>query len=406
MPRLAAFFRDAEWLTAERARAWAAVLIVLVLGATALLIAATEALMTLGQRPIGTDFVSFWTASQLALEGRPEAAWDRAAHEAAQRALLPAMQPGWYAFFYPPVFLLLCLPLALLPYPAALAAWLLGGAAAWAAAVAALVGRRWAWIAILGCPAAYLSAAHGQNGLLSAALFGAAALALERRPVLAGVCIGALCFKPQLGLLAPLALAAAGRWRAFGAAAATVLALSALAALVLGGGSWAAFLGSNAAARQTLEAGTVGHEKLVSVFAALRLLGIGIAPSYAAQAAAALAAAALLVLALRRRPGGRLEVAALAAAVPLASPFLLDYDLVVLTVPLAVVAAEAQRTGWWPWEKLVLLLAFTLPLATRALAGTLGLPLMPLVAAALLAVVLRRAALARRDEARGLHRTS
>ena len=120
--RLIALLRSADWLTADRATAWcrvlAAMTVVLALGWIGL----SHGGIDRQGKPLGTDFVSFWTASRLALEGQPAAAYQSSAHLAEQRALFPSLagQPVYFAFFYPPTFLLLLLPLALLPYPAAL----------------------------------------------------------------------------------------------------------------------------------------------------------------------------------------------------------------------------------------------------------------------------------------------
>ena len=82
----------------------------------------------------------------------------------------------------------------------------------------------------------------GHNGFLTAALLGAALIQLDRRPLLAGLLIGLLAYKPQFGLLIPLVLAASGRWRAFFAAAATVIVLALLVTLAFGVDVWTAFL--------------------------------------------------------------------------------------------------------------------------------------------------------------------
>jgi hypothetical protein len=85
--------------------------------------------------------------------------------------------------------------------------------------------------------------------------------------------------------------------------------------------------------------------------------------------------------------------AAICAAVPLARPYLFDYDLAILAVPIAWVARQAEADGSFrPWEKLVLLAAFVLPLFARPAATYLALPIGPAVAASLFSVVLRRAA--------------
>src|SRR3546814_629987 len=74
-------------------------------------------------RPIGRYFIAFWSAARLALDGDPAAAYDIARIHAVQGALAPhPIHPmPWH---YPPSFLMLVLPLGLLPYPLALLAWL------------------------------------------------------------------------------------------------------------------------------------------------------------------------------------------------------------------------------------------------------------------------------------------
>ena len=51
---------------------------------------------------------------------------------------------------------------------------------------------------------------------------------MERRPALAGVCLGLLTYKPQFGLLFPLVLIADRRWRTIAVAAPVAAALAAL----------------------------------------------------------------------------------------------------------------------------------------------------------------------------------
>ena len=84
-------------------------------------------------RPLATDFSSFWTAARLALDGTPGLAWNPVAHAAAEHANFGSNAgyvQDYYAFFYPPPFLLICLPLAFLPYSAALAVWITATGAA------------------------------------------------------------------------------------------------------------------------------------------------------------------------------------------------------------------------------------------------------------------------------------
>jgi hypothetical protein len=192
-------------------------------------------------------------------------------------------------------------------------------------------------------------------------------------------------------LLVVPALIFSRRWRALAGAAASAAVLCAVSLLVLGADAWRSFLAVSPLAAAALEAGSMGFQKMASPYAAVRWLGGAPDAAWAVQAVVSLASLGVLAAVAWRRPGGVAEMATLAAAACLATPFLLDYDLMLLAVPLAWVAATADRSGFLPWEKLVLAAAFMLPMVARPVAITAGMPLAPLVVAALLAVTVRRA---------------
>jgi hypothetical protein len=381
--------RRGDWLTPARARAYVSILFWISAAATVAWIGLSRGGLDLTGKPLGTDFMSFWTASQLALGGAPAAAYDVGLHHARQTALF-GHDVGYAAFFYPPIYLLICLPLALVPYFASLALWLGLTGLAYVKAARAWLGREFGLLPVLAFPAVLSNVGHGQNAFLSAGLFGAGAMWLDRRPWLAGVCFGCLAFKPHLGLLIPLALVAAWRWRPIVAAAMTTTALTAVSVVLFGGTTWRAFFAASSLARSALEQGLVGDAKMQSLFAAVRLLGGGLPLAYCAQAVMTLAAGLSLVWLQRRAFRGPAEAPALIAAALLASPFLLDYDLLLLAFPIAWLVREGVRTGFLTWEKTVLAAAFMLPAVSRTLATDLHLPLAPLVIGALLALILRR----------------
>jgi len=242
-----------------------------------------------------------------------------------------------------------------------------------------------------------INAGFGQNGFLSTALLGGAAVWLDRRPALAGVCLGCLAYKPQLGIIVPLALAAAGRWRCFAVAAVTVAILAAAATLAFGMDIWPAFMADMAVARRDwLESANPQYlQYLTTIYGAVRLHGGSLALAYGAQAVVSVAAAFMLVRALRQRaPGarsGRAEGAAIAACVPFCSPFMLEYDLVVLAVPMAWLLGEGLRDGFRRGEAVALVGAFLAPFLFKVTPFDSALRLAVIAAAALLfAVVLRR----------------
>ena len=189
----------------------------------------------------------------------------------------------------------------------------------------------------------------------------------------------------------PLGLLLAGRYRALAGMAATGAALAAASVVAFGWDAWAAFLAETPLTRATLERGLVDFAKMPSVYATLRELGAGSPLAYAAQGLAALAALGGLALALRRERDARLQCAALAVATCLTTPFLLDYDLTLLIVPIAVLAEAGLARGFRPFEISVLAAAFLAPGFVRPLAQYAHLPVGPIVVAALGFVLLRRA---------------
>ncbi len=387
----ASFLRDADWLTPARARAWCVTLAVV----SGVFVIVWHALSHHGLdqmgRPLGYDFISFYSAARLALAGHAGAPYDQPVYAAAQMALFPDQAANAYRYPYPPPFLLLSLPFGALPYFVALAAWVGVGLTAFVACVRRILPARWAVLAIFAFPGVLTNAVQGHNGFLSAVCLAGTLLLLDRRPFGAGAALGVLVFKPHLVLAAPFAFIASRRWGVLAGAAASALVFCALSWLVLGRDAWLGFLHTTAASRQIVELPSVREEaKMQSVFAAVRLLGGSVDLAYALQGLVVVGVLAVLVRAVARRPGPRAEGALFVIATLLCPPYVRDYDLVCLALPMAWVASEAARTGWRPWEKSVLLAAYVLPLVSPPLAAAARVPVAPAVLLALFAVVARR----------------
>lgn len=393
---LAGPLRDADWLDAARARAYARVLGVVLALITLAWFATSLGGPDANGKAIGTDFTSFYAASRLALDGRPSAIYDLVAHAAAQNAIF--RRPVEYAaFLYPPLYLLICLPFALFPYLPALLLWQGLSLAFYWRVARQFAGSRLGALPLFAFPAVMLNVGHGQNAFLSAGLFGAGVLWLDKRPALAGVMFGLLAYKPHLGLVIPLVLAVNRRWTSFVAAGITVVAMAGLSLLMFGMETWRGFIAISPLATAALEHDLVGAHKMQSAYAAIRVLGGGSNLAYLVQAIVALATLAILLRVQMRRQRlaqGRsmAETPLMIAACLLTSPFLLDYDLVLLALPMAWLFREAMRTGFAPYEKITLFAAFVLPLVTRQLADLAHLPLGPFVIFAVFWLVARRAA--------------
>ena len=381
------WLRDARWLTERRAAAIGAVL---ALPAAFFVAAGALRMVWPGMAPGPTDFLSFFAASALALSGEPAAAWEPARHAAAQAAIV---QAGYLAFFYPPNFLLICLPLALLSYSQAFLAWV---AVTGALCFAALLPYRAApWpVVLLLClcaPAAMQNFYLGQNGFLTTALFAMAGLAVERRPALAGAILASLSFKPHLGILVLPGLIAARRWAVLAAGMAAGLAWILTSALVLGWESWGAFLGTVPRAGAALREGDIRYEVFQSVFGMLRAAGVPNGPSQVAQAIVSVATVVLVFVQARRCNDMQACVVVMAAGAALVTPFVLVYDMTALLLPTVWLMARGRAGGFLPWEKAGLVAVILLPALAIWFAGSFGLSLGPVAPLIALLLVLRRA---------------
>ena len=114
--------RTGAWLTRERVRLVAgAVLIAFIIGTLVLLIGA-QGMNDSAGRPLGTDFSSFYAAGTLVRDGLAAQAFDQVGHFAREQAIF-GPDAHYYAFQYPPVFLLVAAAMAMVPYLPALAIW-------------------------------------------------------------------------------------------------------------------------------------------------------------------------------------------------------------------------------------------------------------------------------------------
>ena len=182
---------------------------------------------------LGRDFLNLWMYGVAAFEADPARYYDLVTYNDALAHMLGPGYPG-QNWPNPPTALVVMAPFGLLNYFPALFAWFsVSGLAFY------LAGRRevsdWRTLAIvLVSPAALMCVLSGQSSLLTTAALLAIFASLDKRPIAAGVLIGLLTVKPQLGILFPFALIASGRWKVFSAAAATALALLA-ASVAIGG---------------------------------------------------------------------------------------------------------------------------------------------------------------------------
>jgi hypothetical protein len=384
--------RSGDWLTPERAKGYGLILLAIGMVAIAGWIALSDGAIDRNGKPIGTDFSNVYAAGRLTREGRPAEAYQPALQHAAEKAVFGGREVPFYGWHYPPFFFAVAVIVAGLPYAWGLALWLMASLAAYLAAIRAILPRPETALSAAAFPAVLINIGHGQNGFLTAALLGGALHLLETRPWLAGTLIGCLAYKPQFGVLIPIALLAGGRWSVVGAAAATVAALVVASFAALGGGVWQAFADSmHFTQTVVLEQGGTGWEKIQSIFSAARMWGADVPSAYALQIALALLLASSLAWLWRTDAAFELKAAGLATASLLATPYVLDYDLVVLAIAIAFFARHGFRRGFHDYEITLLAMAWIMPLLARAVAGAGLIPLGLMVLSTLYGAILRRA---------------
>lgn len=337
----------------------------------------------------GHDYVSFYAAGRLALEGRPEQAYEWLSQRSMQREIAKAVKgrDGYseYAIFpYPPTYLTILTPLASLPYRLSLLFWVGLTAAVYLAAVFS-IARSWRSLVFAAAyPVALATVIYGQNSFLTAGVIGLALATLNARPVLAGFLIGTLTFKPQLGLAFPLVLVFSQRWTALVSAALTAAAAVVLSVLLFGVNTWRAMLEVSALNRSVLlEQGGIGFAQIETLFGALRYFDAPLWLAYTAQGALACLVALALIWLWQSRADYEVKAAGCIAGTLLMTPFLLPYDLLGVVPAAAFLIRRGLRAGFRPHERAMLFLVLLAPVAavlairtSMFLAGPIGLLLL------------------------------
>lgn len=382
---------DGSWLTTARMRIYGLLSGVVSLLVLAFLSITAEGTVDIYGRPLGTDFSNVWAAGRMALDGAAAQAWSWPEHFAVQQAAHGGNSTHFYGWHYPPPFLIVAALLATIPYGAALAFWQASTMVAALVVLRRIVPHSNTLLLGLTAPIVFVCLGHGQNGFLTAALLGGGLFLLDKRPVASGLLLGCLIYKPQFALLIPPLLIVSGNWRALFGAAASASILILITLVLWGLPVWHAFFGSLSLTQQiVVESGATGWEKIHSLFAMVRMWGGSIGAAYAVQGVAT-GISIGLALWLTRRGSAALRNAAAMAAALISTPYVLDYDFVVLGLGAAFLIQDGLKRGFLNYEKSLLALIWVAPLFARQLAALTLLPLGQITALLLLGLAVRRA---------------
>ncbi len=314
--------------------------VLVTLGLTVMLFAETIAnLAGSDQQSVEIDFFVFWGAAKLATQGLPLDAFD----PDRIREAAGIVGGDWMPWAYPPGFLLLLAPLGALSFPMAWAVFTVVSAIAIVLATKPLTGGRMHLLAAAALAPAFVPAfLMGQTSTLWTAGLIAALVALQSgRPVLAGIFIGLLTLKPQLGLLLPFALIAIGAWRAFIAATVTAIIAAAIPTAIFGMDYWAECLTMMKLHGETVRGAIADLTFMVSPYSLLAGLGLPETTAFALQWVLTAACIVAVILVWRAPVAFDAKAATLLTAIPLASPYVWAYE----TALLAPAALFMLRAG-------------------------------------------------------------
>lgn len=337
---------------------------------------------------IGRDFLNFWMYGRAAWEPDPGRYYDLATYWA---ATAPVTGPGYppQLWSYPPSVMLLAAPFGALPYMVALAIWTAIGIAAFVLALRLWTRDPRYLLPLLLAPPAIFGLVSGQFAFLVTAAILAVLRWRQSRPLLAGLILGLMTVKPQIGLFFPLLLLATRSWKVILAAAATALAVAGLTALFWGVEVWIAYLGEGIA-NQTLvltDPDNLSELHMATPFINARSAGLPIAAASLVQAAASALAVILVWRTFARQPRAedlRANAIFLACA-SFGTPYMMSYD----TLPL--VAGMLLLMPADPVGRLLALMAWGLQLLQFAF-GLFHLPGPALVPVAIALYLVNRPA--------------
>lgn len=223
------------------------------------------------------------------------------------------------------------------------------------------------WLAMTLAPAYIPTLILGQNSLFwLAGLVAALAALRNERWVLAGVFIGCLTLKPQLGLLIPVALLAAGLWRTIFSAIATTVVLAAVPTFLFGVEYWPMLIDRLAEQGEGVVTSIENLFLMVGPFYLLNLLGASPEWALRIQWAIIILSAAIVALLWRSdRISFDVKAAGLLLAMLLSAPYLWYYEVAMM----AVIGLFMVRGGLIGYSIPQLFLLFSLWLGGALQAG-------------------------------------
>ena len=288
-----------------------------------------------------TDYFAIWSYGKFVLAHPGIQIYDDSKLLEVQRDLGASPQ-GLLPYVYPPWFLLLIGPIGLLDYYPGYAVWL---GLPFLLYLAASVHSNWRFsegLVTVFAPATIIALAFAQTGLLSSALILGGFRLVASRPIFSGMLFALASFKPQLGVLIPIALISARQWRTLIAAGATVLILVIVSSIAFGWSIWPLWLAKLPAHPDW--ATNVPNRLSPTIVANLTFVGVDLTLARVIQGFVAIITAITIWFCFRRGVT-MLATAALIVGTFLATPYAFVYDMPMLTNAVLMVSRSREQSG-------------------------------------------------------------
>lgn len=282
-----------------------------------------------------TDWAPLWVGGQLSWTS-PRLAYDTDLVSALQVPLLGATSDR--PFVYPPSALLLFAPLSTLSFPAAFLLFSVLSVALFARAARPFKPQP---LLLLVAPPVVLAILAGQPTILVMALILFGLAQLDQKEGWAGVLFAvAAMIKPPLLLLAPIALAGGGYWRALMTAGATATAIGGASLAVFGLDAWLAWLSALPAFKVLVTEFEPLLRNAVTPYAMFVRMDL---PPYFSTACAALVVIPIAWLSFAKTRDMGIRLGTLAGGALLLSPYAMNYELAALAPAVAALRLERIR---------------------------------------------------------------
>lgn len=339
------------------------------------------------------DFIVFYTASSMSINGEAQSVYDEKVFNARQNEIAPGTTG--LPWLYPPTYLLMTAPLALTDIVSSRLLFFGISLVLFLYASRNWICWRYSWLMVIGFGPVLMNFCIGQNGLYTVSFILLALQFIRSHAWISGLCISLLLIKPQLGIFIPIILLAGREYRVFFWSCLFSLVFLFSSVMVFGFDSWRGFFLNGELIREHVSISDFPVHLMASALASVVQFGYEFKFAMLIHVIYAVPFLVATLMAWRKTDDILLKGASLGLLTIVASPYILEYDLAWLALPIGMLGLHARNHGWLPGESLVLVVSWLLPLVDfmGAVFGSrewFPYNIWPLTNLALLIVIVRR----------------